>query len=54
MFYECKICGYITNDDTHIKKHKCVDSNYIKIEKFKRCLRNINIFPKNSSKSNER
>jgi hypothetical protein len=44
MFFECKICGYFTNDNNSI--HKCIDDNKLKIEKFKRFLMSINIFPK--------
>jgi len=50
MFFECKICGYFTNDNNSI--HKCIDDNDLKIEKFKKCLTSINIFPKKHVKKN--
>lgn len=49
MFFECKICGYFTNDNQY---HKCIDENQLKIEKLKRCLMSINIFPKKNVKKN--
>jgi hypothetical protein len=50
MFFECKICGYFTNDNHGI--HKCIDAKQFKIEKFKRCLKSINISKKKTKKMN--
>jgi hypothetical protein len=48
MFFECKICGYFTNNNHSI--HKCIDDDELKIKKFKKCLMSINIIPKKNVK----
>lgn len=43
MFFECKRCGFFSNNS---KDHVCISENQLKIERFKRCLKNINIILK--------
>ena len=51
MFYECRMCGYITNENHVYQNHKCKKEPII--EFFLRCLADINIYPKRILQSNE-
>ncbi len=44
MLYECIKCGYITNERNIYQNHKCRGETVI--ERFLRCLADINIFPR--------
>lgn len=44
MLYECRECGYITNDNKINQNHKCIAETVI--ERFLRCLADINIYPR--------
>lgn len=46
MLHECIKCGYITNDNNIYKNHKCREETETVVERFLRCLADINIYPK--------
>ena len=44
MLYECRACGYITNENYLYQSHKCREETVI--ERFLRSLADINIYPR--------
>lgn len=52
MLRECETCGYITNDNNEYQNHKCREKTEMVVERFLRCLADINIYPKRNNHMN--
>lgn len=44
MSYNCRLCGYTTKKTNLYNNHECIEETVV--ERFLRCLAEINIYPK--------